>query len=105
MTTTLTPPREHVPAPFERTRIAVTRRAEAPLYEDLEQLIERLRCDVFQLYTAVREVQRERSLPHDVRLRLLGQAARDARYIADTIHRRQAAATFDLDPTPFGVPI
>jgi hypothetical protein len=36
---------------------------------------------------------------------MLGEAARDARTIADTIHRRQASATFDLDPTPFAVPI
>lgn len=105
MTSTLTLPREHVPAPFERTRIAVSRRAEALLYEDLDQLIERLRCDIFDLYMTVREAQRERTLSPELRLRMLGEAARDARTIADTIHRRQAAATFDLDPTPFAVPI
>lgn len=105
MTTTLTAPRQLVPRRSAIKRINVDRRAHAPSSEDLEDLIERLRCDVFDLYTTIRETQRERTLSPELRLRMLGEAARDARTIADTIHRRQAAATFDLDPTPFAVPI
>lgn len=105
MTTTLAAPRQLVPRRSPTTRISVGRRAYAPLCEDLDELIERLRCDVFDLYVTIREAQRERSLSPELRLRILGEAARDARNIADTIHRRQAAATFDLDLTSFGVPI
>ena len=105
MTTTLTPPRHLVPRRSAIKRIAVDRRAHTPPSEDLEDLIERLRCDVFDLYTTIREAQRERDLSPELRLRMLGEAARDARTIADTIHRRQAAATFDLEPTAFSVAI
>lgn len=105
MTTTLTPPRELVPRRSALKRITVDRRAYGTSHQDLEDLIERLRCDVFDLYTTIREAQRESTLSPELRLRMLGEAARDARAIADIIHRRQAAATFDLDPTAFGVPI
>jgi hypothetical protein len=102
--TTLEAPRQFVPRRRGNLRVVVNRHGTAT--EDLDALIERLRCDVFDLYAVVREAQRERSLDPDSRLRMLGEAAATARYIADTIDRRRAAMVFDLDPAEaFGVPI
>lgn len=98
-------PRQFVPGRRSNLRVVVGRRHQPP--EDLDAFIERLRCDVFDLYTIVRETQRESVLPAEARLRMLGEAAATARYIADTIDRRRAAVVFDLDPqeSAFGVPI
>lgn len=98
-------PRQFVPGRRSNLRVIVGRPHQPA--EDLDALIERLRCDTFDLYTVVREAQRERDLPTEERLRMLGEAATVARYIADTIDRRRAAVVFDLDPqeTAFGVPI
>ena len=99
-------PRQFVPVRRRNQRVAVSRRAPAPLSEGLEDFIERLRCDTFDLYTVIREAQRERDLSPELRLRMLGEAAATARYIADTIDRRRAAMVFDLEQCdPFGVPI
>jgi hypothetical protein len=104
MDTTLEAPRQFVPGRRGNLRVVVNRKISPN--EDLDTLIERLRCDVFDLYTVVREAQRERSLDTEARLRMLGEAAATARYIADTIDRRRAAAVFDLEPAEaFGVPI
>jgi hypothetical protein len=85
-------------------RVAI--RASARQDNEFEAFIERLRCDVFELYASVRAAQRERHLPAPDRLRLLGEACREARLIVDAIDRRRAAAVFDLDPADaFGVPI
>jgi hypothetical protein len=99
-------PRQFLPVRRSKQRLVVSRRASAPLSEGLEDFIERLRCDTFDLYSVVREAQRERSLSPELRLRMLGEAAATARYIADTIDRRRAAMVFDIEyADPFGVPI
>jgi hypothetical protein len=99
--------REFVPGRGRRSnlRVLVNRHAPAPS-ENLDDFIERLRCDTFDQYAVVREAQRERDLSPELRLRMLGEAAATARYIADTIDRRRAAMVFDLEQCdPFGVPI
>lgn len=97
-------PREFVRGQRSRLRVVVRGTGGAHDVPDPDAFIERLRCDAFGLYAAVREVQRERGLPVSERLRMLETAAGRAARIADAVDAWIQTAALD-DERSFAVPV
>jgi hypothetical protein len=98
-------PREFVRGRHGNLRVIVRSTPEFPSHSaELDRFIERTRADVFALYAAVREPQRESSLPVSQRLRMLGSAAEQAARISRAIDAFAATLSTE-DDRGFGVPI
>ena len=101
------PSREFVPGRYSNVRVSVRRpHAPASAPVELDDFIERLRCEAFDAYATIRAAQRESSRPAHERAVMLAAAAVQARTIADAISLYVAAPVLGLDAAEaFGVPI
>lgn len=87
-------------------RVSVSR-PQPPANEpiELDDFIERLRCEAFDAYATIRAAQRESSRPAHERAVMLAAAASQARSIADAINLYVAAPVLGLDASEaYGVP-
>ena len=101
------PSREFVPGRCSSVRVSV-RRTQAHAGEpiELEDFIERLRCEAFDAYATIRAAQRESGRPAQERAVMLAAAASQARSIADAISLYVSAPVLGLDASEaYGVPI
>ena len=79
-------PREYVAGRRSCMRVTVPRSDDLHgAAGDLDGFVERLRVDVFEIYAAVRDVQREGRLPVSRRLRSLGSVSERAARLSRTI--------------------
>ncbi len=101
------PVREFVPGRYSNVRVSVRRPGPAigePV--ELDDFIERLRCEAFDAYATIRAAQRESGRPAQERATMLAAAAMQARSIADAISLYVAAPVLGLDTSEaYGVPI
>lgn len=101
------PSREYVPGGYSNMRVSV-RRTRPAIGEpvELDDFIERLRCEAFDAYATIRAAQRESGRPAHERATMLAAAAMQARSIADAISLYVAAPVLGLDASEaYGVPI